>query len=175
VSVATAIQPPATVYREDQNFAWWVYLALALMATTTALTYLAVGPNAPGASGPRLSGLAVFLLVGLALPSVLVLGVLRMTTEVTPMTCRVWFGWIPTYRHAVPLSSISSVEVVSYRPLADCGGWGIRRGRDGERVLNARGDRGVRLTLSDGSRLLIGSQRPEELARALEQASRPQA
>ena len=174
MSVATAIQPPTTVYREDQNFAAWVYVLLALMATTSALAFLAVGPNS-APNGGRASGLVVFLLVGLVLPSVLVVGVLRMTTEVTPVSCRVWFGWIPTYRHSVPLSSITSVEVVTYRPLADCGGWGIRRGRDGERVLNARGDRGVRLTLSDGSRLLIGSQRPEELARALEQALRPEA
>jgi hypothetical protein len=174
VSVATTLQPPTTVYREDQNFAWWVYVVLAVMATTTALTYLAVGPGG-NANGGRASGLGVFLLVGLALPSVLVLGVLRMTTEVTPLSCRVWFGWIPTYRHSVPISSITRVEVVTYRPLADCGGWGIRRGRDGERVLNARGNRGVRLILSDGSRLLIGSQRPEELAQALEQAIQPQA
>lgn len=174
MSVATTLQPPTTVYREDQNFAWWVYATLALMATTTALTYLALGPGS-NANGGRLSGLIVFLLVGFALPSVLVLGVLRMTTEITPLSCRVWFGWIPTYRQTVPLSSITTVEVVTYRPLADCGGWGIRRGRDGERVLNARGNRGVRLTLSDGARLLIGSQRPEELARAIEQALRPQA
>ena len=65
------------------------------------------------------------------------------------------------------------LEVVSYRPLADYGGWGIRSGRDGERVLNARGNRGVRLDLADGSRLLIGSQRPEALALALERALRP--
>jgi hypothetical protein len=170
VSVATAIGPPTAVYREDQNFAGWVYVALALMATSSALMYLAVGPD-----GGRTAGLAVFLLVGLVLPSVLILGVLHMTTVVTPVSCRVWFGWIPTYRHHVALASIAAVEVVTYRPLADCGGWGIRRGRDGERVLNARGDRGVRLTFADGSRLLIGSQRPDELARALEQAIRPQA
>jgi hypothetical protein len=37
-------------------------------------------------------------------------------------------------------------------------------------VLNARGDRGVRIELADGSRLLVGSQRPEDLALALERA-----
>ncbi len=173
MSVATTFQPPTTVYREDQNFAWWVYALLALMATTSALAYLAIGPDAK-AGGGRLGGLFVFLLVGFVLPSVLVLGVLRMTTEVTPISCCVWFGWIPTYRQSLPISSIAAIEVVTYRPLADCGGWGIRRGRDGERVLNARGSRGVRLTMSDGSRLLIGSQRPEELARALDQALHPE-
>jgi hypothetical protein len=40
-------------------------------------------------------------------------------------------------------------------------------------VLSARGDRGVRLLLTDGTRLLIGSQQPEELAAALTRAMRP--
>jgi hypothetical protein len=93
-----------------------------------------------------------------------------MTTEVTPTDLRVWFGWIPTYRRIVPVGTIVRLEVVSYRPLADYWGWGIRSGRDGERVLNARGNRGVRIELSDGTRLLIGSQRPEALAIALERS-----
>ena len=104
------------------------------------------------------------LAVGLIVPSVLVMGVLRMTTEVTPAELRVWFGWIPTYRKAVPIGAITAMEVVRYRPIRECGGWGIRNGPDGERVLNARGDRGVRLQLQDGTRLLIGSQRPDDLA-----------
>ncbi len=66
------------------------------------------------------------------------------------------------------MASIVRIEVVSYRPLMDYGGWGIRVGRDGERVLNARGNRGVRIELTDGTRLLIGSQRPEALAVAIE-------
>jgi hypothetical protein len=102
-----------------------------------------------------------------------VIGVLRMTTEVTPTDLRVWFGWVPTYRRFVAIGTIQRIEVVSYRPLIDYGGWGIRSGRDGERVLNARGNRGVRLELTDGSRLLIGSQRPEVLALAIERALRP--
>ncbi len=57
---------------------------------------------------------------------------------------------------------------MTYRPIADYGFWGIRAGRDGERALIARGNRGVRLELTDGTRLLIGSQRPEALAAALD-------
>ncbi len=58
-------------------------------------------------------------------------------------------------------------------PIADYGFWGIRSGRDDTRALIARGNRGVRLELADGSFLLIGSQRSEALARAIEHAMRP--
>jgi hypothetical protein len=177
VSSVATLRPPAVIYREEQFFAWWVYLMLGIMA---ALALLFVGlphPAAAGAvAGPhpgRLSALPAGLVVGLTLPALLVVGVLRMTTEVTPTELRVWFGWVATYRLAVPLATIQRLEVVRYRPLADCRGWGIRSGPDGERVLSARGDRGVRLTLADGSRLLIGSQQPEALARELERAMRP--
>ena len=98
---------------------------------------------------------------------------LHMTTEVTPTEVRVWFGWVPIYRRVVLITSIQRYHVVEYRPIIDYGGWGIRTGRDGERVLNARGNRGVRLELADGSKLLIGSQRSEELAETIERARRP--
>jgi hypothetical protein len=68
---------------------------------------------------------------------------------------------------------VQKIEVVTYRPFRDFGGWGIRAGRNGERALCARGDRGVRLELLDGTRLLIGSQTPEALATAIERAVRP--
>lgn len=172
MSVA-ALQPAPAVFREEQCFAGWVYALLAAIAAMTLAAAAWKGlPLLPSAAGWSVEA-PLALLVGLALPSVLVVGVLRMTTEVTPTDCRVWFGWLPTYRHAVALAAIQRVEVVTYRPLRECGGWGIRRGAGGELVLNARGDRGVRLHLHDGSRLLIGSQRPEELARAIMDAAHP--
>ena len=117
--------------------------------------------------------MTIAILVGLTLPVIFTAGVLRMTTEVTASRVEVWFGWIPTYRRVLDIGSVRRVEVVTYRPWADCGGWGIRTGRDGERVLNARGDRGVRLHMIDGSRLLVGSQTPEALAAAIERAKNP--
>jgi hypothetical protein len=96
-----------------------------------------------------------------------------MTTEVTPTEVRVWFGWVPVYRRVILIIGIQRYQVIEYRPFADYGGWGIRTGRDGERVLSARGNRGVRLELADGSKLLIGSQRCEELAETIERAHRP--
>ncbi|NVL91956.1 MAG: hypothetical protein HWN71_02845 [Desulfobacterales bacterium] len=55
---------------------------------------------------------------------------------------------------------------MTYNPLKDYGGWGIRYGRGG-RAYNVSGNRGVYLELSNGKSLLIGSLQPEELARAI--------
>ena len=164
--------PAAVVYREEQNFDWRAYaLVFAVEVCWTALLWqLKKTANPAELLNLRAVEIPVGIAVCVALPVVLVVGFLRMTTEVTPTDLRVWFGWIPTYRRIVLVGAIVRLEVVSYRPFADYWGWGIRSGRDGERVLNARGNRGVRIELSDGSRLLIGSQRPEALALALERA-----
>lgn len=169
LSVA-AIHPPSAIYREEQRFGWWIYALLALMMAAAWVTILGRGPVGPGLPGRHVPD---WIAAGMIPPVLLLLGVLRMTTVVTPTSVRVWFGWVPTYRRAIPIGSVARVEVVEYRPIADCGGWGVRQGRDHERVYNARGNRGVRLHLVDGSRILIGSQRPEELALAVEGALRP--
>lgn len=169
MSTATAIPGPVAVYREEQLFGWWVYALMALMVAIACVFY-AIRPEADPA---RRDPATLAILVGLTLPAVFTLGVLRMTTEVTALRVEVWFGWIPTYRRVLDAGAVRRVEVVTYRPWADCGGWGIRTGRDGERVLNARGDRGVRLHMADGSRFLLGSQTPESLAAAIERAMNP--
>jgi len=177
VSLVTTLRPPAAIYREEQNFGWWVYALLALMVGLgCAGMGRGHGVRANPAPANRWGGIEVplGLAVGLTLPAVLVVGVLRMTTEVMPVAVRVWYGWLPTYRRAIPAGSILRADVVRYRPLRDCWGWGVRRGADGELVMNARGDRGVRLTLTDGSHILIGSQRPDELAAAVRRAITPE-
>ncbi len=174
MSLVTTLRPPSAIYREEQNFAWWLYAVLLALAVNGVVgLFMAQHAAANGGIhhwGGTERSLAV---LGLTFPPILIVGLLRMTTEVTPNAVRVWFGWLPSYRRAISLADIRSVEAVTYRPLVDCGGWGIRRGRGGEKVLNARGNRGVRLTLIDGSKLLIGSQKPEELAGALQRAMQP--
>jgi hypothetical protein len=165
VSSVAALRPAVVVFREEQYFDWRVYTLIALGAVLAGLGVL---------RGRAWSiELLLGLVVGLSLVMVIVFFLLQMTTEVIPTDVGVWFGWVPTYRRIVPIAAIRKIEVVTFRPIADYGFWGVRSGRDGERVLIARGNRGVRLEMADGSKLLIGSQRPEALATALERAMRP--
>ena len=54
----------------------------------------------------------------------------------------------------------------TYSPLREYGGWGLR-GWGTSRAYNVSGNRGVELTLQDGSSIMIGSQRADELAQAI--------
>jgi hypothetical protein len=165
VSSVATLQPATALFREEQYFDWRVYAMIASVEFFTALGLL---------HGRAWSTeLFLGLVVGTGLLLFLAVFLLHMTTEVTPTDVRVWFGWVPVYRRVVPLEGIRRGEPATFRPIADYGFWGIRSGRDGERALIARGNRGVRLELADGSLLLIGSQRPDELAQALQNALRP--
>ncbi len=176
MSIASINPPPVALYREEQWFNRWVYLGFTLAGfLLVGGLWFWLGPNE--FTIHRLRALAnldkpVAIVLGLSLPPVLLFGFLRMRTELGPTELKVWFGLLPAYRHVVSVGSIRSIEIVQYRPLRDYRGWGIRYGPGGELVLTASGDRALLLTFEDGSRLLVGTQRPSEFAGALEQAVR---
>ncbi len=52
----------------------------------------------------------------------------------------------------------------TYSPLGEYGGWGIKYGLGGAgKVYNVSGNQGLQLVFKDGARLLIGTQKPQEL------------
>jgi len=89
----------------------------------------------------------------------------KLITEVREDGLYVRF--FPLTHHKIPFENIKHCEARTYSPIREFGGWGIRYGRRGK-AYNVSGNQGVQLELSNGKRFLIGSQRPEELARAIE-------
>jgi len=69
----------------------------------------------------------------------------------------------------IDFDTIATVYARSYQPLGEFGGWGIRWTPCG-RAYNVSGNQGVQLELKNGKRILIGSQRAEELASLLQEA-----
>lgn len=94
---------------------------------------------------------------------------LRLVTEVRGDALYVRLYPFPFRR--IVLAEIANATVRRYRPILEYGGWGIRWGVRGM-AYNAYGDRGVQLVLTDGRRVLIGSQRSEELAAVIQQQKR---
>lgn len=63
-------------------------------------------------------------------------------------------------------NDIESWQVRTYKPILEYGGWGIRFGHKGT-AYNIRGNQGLQLHLTNGKRILIGTQRQEELQRVM--------
>jgi len=94
---------------------------------------------------------------------------LRLITEVWDDGIHVRF--FPFSTHLFPFGNIRKLEVRKYNPLREYGGWGIRHGKSG-RAYNVSGNLGVQLEFYKGKPVLIGSKRPEEMARAIHLAGR---
>jgi hypothetical protein len=69
----------------------------------------------------------------------------------------------------VSIGEIASAEAVTYHPILEYGGWGIRIGCRGW-AYNVSGNRGVFIRKKTGKCFLLGSQRPEELAGTIQRA-----
>lgn len=63
---------------------------------------------------------------------------------------------------------MDKVYVRKYKPIREFGGWGIRYGKNGK-ALNTSGNKGLQIEFSNGKKLLIGTQRPDELQKILYQ------
>ncbi|NUP90292.1 MAG: hypothetical protein HUU25_10805 [Candidatus Sumerlaeia bacterium] len=136
-------------------------LAVSALVSAAILAGLALrGAISPAA----LTGLAGGVL-GLHLVLVLAFWFASMTTEVGAdglwITCL-----LPWSRHFT-LEDLAEARPETYHPVREFGGWGYRVTWSGKRVYSVLGSRGVRLIFTDGREVMIGSRRPEELARAI--------
>lgn len=150
------------LFREEQQFGRalrWLFLALQVIPLT--LMVVALQTNDGEALGAALASFVVIALVQVWLLTA------RLVTVVDQEALRISFRWIwPT--RTVKHRDIERYEDRAYG-MFDSGGWGVHIGMAGW-TYNARGNRGVAIKLKDGSRLLVGSQMPEALVRAMHEA-----
>ena len=156
------------LYRETQHFRqlwlWALVLFIALLSIYGAFQQLILGK--PFGNNPAPDSVMVILAIifGIVLP--LFMFTTNLTTEVHDDGLYIRFFPFHLSFRRIAIEEIRRFEVCTYSPIKDYGGWGIRFGRKGK-AYNVSGNRGVKLELSNGKRLLIGSQKPEELAEAL--------
>jgi len=146
-----------TTFREEQRFRQpWLMLLMA------ASTLVAAWAGQTVQSGPAATLSAV------ALPVAIWVWLLSMTliTEVRPEGLYVRFKMLWPER-IIPYYQIVKAEAKTYRPILEYGGWGVR-GIAPVKAFNVSSNRGVLLSLTDGQYLMIGSQRPDQLAAALQ-------
>jgi len=114
----------------------------------------------------------LLIVIGTVVGIPLALAMMPMRTVVTPEELSI--RSLVFYRKYVPIEGITSANAITYNPLFECGGWGVRVTRKHGLVLNIAGDRGVALRYVRDDReksMLIGSRRSEELEHAIRVAA----
>jgi len=155
-------------YREVQRFRQpWLWLLIAGIFGVTVWSFvqqIVLGRPFGQNPAPDTAIAIIVLVFGLAFPVLFLVANLTVEVRSDGLYYRFFpFHW--SFRR-ISAETLSKYEVHRYRPIRDYGGWGIRWGR-GSKAYNVSGNRGVMLELSDGNRLLIGSQKPEEMAGAI--------
>ncbi len=157
------------IYREVQQFRqvwiWVIVSALSGLAWYAAVMQLLLHRPLGGSPMTDILSVLFSLIFGIGLPALFFFG--RLITEVRDDG--IYIRFIPFHRtsHRIAFKDVKHFEVRTYHPIREYGGHGIRYGSNGK-AYNVSGDRGVQIELLNGERLLIGSQRAEELWRAIQ-------
>jgi len=156
------------LYREVQYFRQlWVWILLLSISLTTIwgmVQQLFLGKPFGNNPAPDTVLIVIVIIFGFGFPYAFYK--MNLTTEIR--SDGIYYRFFPFHRsfHKIAAEDIISYEIRNYSPIKEYGGWGIRHGRKGK-AYNVSGNRGVQLELSNGKQLMIGTQRPEELAEAL--------
>jgi len=145
------------IFNEEQPFEkkWkWLYYLLVLLLLL--VLYNAV--KSPDVN--NIGGFCVVLLACLIIT--LLLRTFKLSTQIDSSGISYKFPpAIPDWER-ISWHEIRSVEVVSYNPIADFGGWGIRiTGTKSAYIVS--GNEGLQIALKTGSIVMIGTNKAPEL------------
>lgn len=140
-------------------FGWWALLSAAVRvvpAPTGTRTAWPVG---------TWDGVLAWFLTGVLVPTLLLSASLLVRVERDAIYVR----YFPFARRTIPIADLGESYARTYAPIREYRGWGVKGSRS-NRAYNMSGKEGVQLVLGDGTKVLLGSQRSEELARAIQTA-----
>jgi len=160
-SIGRPLDYARPLFAESQTFnKWWLWVLLLIPGAVVLVTCIYFWTRFPVR---RANALLFPLAVSLAAPAIL-MG-MRMSVAVTSQSLAAKFFLL---RRRIAIAEIASFRSITYG-LRDFGGWGIKWARDGSLVLNVSGNRAIRINRRRGKSLILGTQRPEEFAAALEE------
>jgi hypothetical protein len=156
------------VQRVKQLWIWILALVLIGLSWWAFIQQVLLGK--PFGSNPAPDLVVVILLVvfGVCLPAFLLTLNLRVRVSQDEIQLRMF----PIWSRTIPLDDVQECRARAYRPLLEYGGWGIRWMPGRGWVYSVSGKQGVQLSLASGKPLLIGSQRAERLAEAINSCRR---
>lgn len=152
------------LFEEEQSFlgTWMWYLTIGIAVLTIIGTVFSwLYSNEPdGAIGTIIATIVLGGVIALFATS-------KLYTTIDEH--KIYYRYPPFVSHEKSLSKedVLEIRVRKYHPIREYGGWGYRfRFRSG-RALSVAGNKGLQMLTSKNKRILIGTQKPEEMERAV--------
>jgi hypothetical protein len=155
------------LFKETQKFSqWWIWL---IMLLTIGILIFVLFQIMNG-QGSKENSLPLVIIVSSGLfiivSTVILFVNMRLETQIRKDGVYVRFFPFHLSFKEYTWEKISKSFVRQYRPIVEYGGWGLRLGLAG-RAFNVSGDKGLQLEFNDNKKLLIGTNKPEELTETL--------
>lgn len=155
------------LFAESQKFRqWWVWLFLvAINGIFIYGVILQVFAGRQFGDNPMSDAGLVIVAVLIILFSFLILS-FRLDTKINREGIYVRFFPLQLAYRFYPWTSIVKCYTRQYSAIGEFGGWGIR-GFEGYKALNVSGNTGLQLELTANKKLLIGTNKKDELEKIL--------
>ncbi len=157
------------LFQETQRFTqWWIWaINIAILLVFLAGIYVQIIEGKPFGTKPMSDVGLIIITVFMILFNLLFFS-FNLKTQITKD--KIYFQFFPfhTKDRKYLISDIQEMAVVKYSPIFDYGGWGVR-GIGDNRAFNVKGNKGLKILFKDGTKRLIGTQKPEELQRVIKE------
>lgn len=148
------------IFKENQRMADSTFNKIILI-----LIIILLGKTVYNAIIEGFNTISIFSVVVLFL-GVLVFIVFKLKTTITEKGIEAKITPFNVYNKTFNWSEIKKCEVVKYSAVKEYGGWGYRRSKNGI-AINPSGDKGLKIFFKDGTQILLGTKKPDELSEFL--------
>lgn len=152
---------PRTHYEERTSWAWWVHFLIIGLFFGIPVFVLLPEALKGVAGGMHAIEPSILFLLFLVLPVLFYAFLGQLRVRVTDRGVEAAWGLSEAFKKRFPFEEIVDAEGVTYSPLREFGGWGIRIGFGKKRAWTTRGNRALVLHLTDETRFYLSSERPE--------------
>mgnify|MGYP003386543033 FL=1 len=154
------------VFKEEQRFrqVWlMVLLGFSLLVPVGLIINEYIKDNTSMTTNEFLGSL-----IGI-IASVLLIFIFKLSTRIDEKGIHYQFFPFHFSMKTLLWAEITKAEVRTYDPIGEYGGWGLRYSFNKKKgnAVNVSGDIGIQLTLKNGKKLLIGTQKKEAVSRVL--------
>ncbi len=149
------------VFNETQRFdQWWLWLILAVSTLSVTAKPIVVWVQSDFKNTTAFN--TGFWIGCVTLVVVITLFMFfKLTVSIDDRGVSYQFFPIHLNPKLLPWKQIEKIEIRTYKPLMEYGGWGYRWGMGGK-ALNVKGNKGIQIKLKNGDSLLVGTQKMEE-------------
>jgi len=151
---------------EIQSFRWLALVPGLVTLLFAVLCYFQIVLKKQVGNRPAPSWLLVVFFLFTATVTAM-LGLQKLTLSITNKAVYINFGVFAS-KQVIPLTDIKSIAVRKYNGPGEFSGWGVKSNAH-EQSYTVSGDEGVEIILKNGKMILVGTQKPKEMQRVINQ------